>query len=68
MTDVDPTTSRSWLESLDPKVVIAGVAIALCLGIWVGFTVAGGNVAEVAQRCEDCEQRAREADILDVPD
>jgi hypothetical protein len=57
---------RSWLQSIDPKIAAGAVVIALCAGIWVGFKVAGGTVADVAPGpCGDCQKRAAEAAILD---
>ena len=54
------------LESLDPKVVAAIALAAVCVGVWIGFKVAGGSVAAVARteapECEDCEDT--EATIL----
>lgn len=68
MTETEITTdSRSWLESIDPKIAAAGALIALCLGVWLGFKIAGGSVEELASQplCADCIQRERERQILD---
>ena len=58
----DLTTTRfepSWL------LIGAGAAIALCVGIWVGFKLAGG---EVAGPCPDCAQRHDEAAAVVEPE
>jgi hypothetical protein len=58
-------TTRTWLETLDPKIVAAGCVIALCLGVWIGFKVAGGTVTGPDHApCADCAERRLEADIL----
>lgn len=52
------------VESIDLKKwvlpVAAGVLCA-CLGVWIGFKIAGGSVAELdpSKRpvCADCEER-----------
>ena len=65
MTDDVVEATRSWLESIDPKVAAAAVVVALCAGVWIGFKVAGGTVADVAQPCQDCAQKEAEAAILE---
>ena len=60
-----PTGTSTLL--LDYKRVAAGAVIALCLGVWIGFKVAGGKVADLADLpCADCADKAREADIIDA--
>ena len=63
-------TSRFKLTSIDPKMAMAAGVIALCLGIWVGFKLAGGQVSEPrhldATPCQECVERAREAEILNA--
>ena len=66
MDDVDATLEqiKDRLAAVDPKVVLALTAIALCAGIWLGFKLAGGTVAEAP--CAPCEDRRTEAEILDA--
>ena len=55
--------ARTYLESIDPKVAIAGGLLLLCLGIWVGFKLGGGVVTDMApHRCEDCAEKATDVD------
>ena len=56
-------TGRFTLESISPTMAIAVGVIALCAGVWIGFKLSGGQVAEQGP-CRDCDERAREAAIL----
>ena len=64
---------RVRLASLDPKVVAAIALCAVCVGVWIGFKVAGGSVSDLAEPtapCHDCDEADAEAAILrqDVPE
>ena len=62
--EAPPTTkSRVSFESISPTMAIAVGVIALCAGVWIGFKLSGGQVAEQGP-CRDCDERAREAAIL----
>ena len=70
MTDIDiegaTSQVRTRLESLDFKVVAAIALAAVCVGVWIGFKVAGGTVAGVAAPTSepDCGCTDTEATIL----
>ena len=62
------TIANETIESIDLKswvLPIAAGVLCACLGIWIGFKMAGGSVTDL-QRCEDCDDKARETAILDA--
>lgn len=54
--------------TISPVMAVCLAVTGICVGVWIGFKVAGGELEGAP--CADCAQHRREAEILnaDVPD
>ena len=62
------TIADETIESIDLKswvLPIAAGVLCACIGVWIGFKIAGGSVTEIGG-CQECTDKAREAAILDA--